>query len=53
VAAIGMSSTILHIDKKNIKELIKLIKSAATKISRQLGFKFNEDLGQVEIFSKE
>lgn len=38
VAAIGTSSTILQIDKKNLSTYVKLIKESASAVSHNLGF---------------
>lgn len=37
-AALGTSSTILHIDEEHLPKLIDLVKRSAAKVSRQLGF---------------
>ena len=38
VAALGTSTTILQLDKRHLPKVVELVKDAARKVSRQLGF---------------
>lgn len=41
-AALGTSSTILHIDETHLPKLVEIVKKSATQVSRQLGFSIKD-----------